>query len=82
MFGLVCLESAMTSQETIVRETHHKIWQVKKKEKRVGVGGNCKDKALGLPTCPPKGSWASELVNKPIPAHLYEFLLGILVRVR
>ena len=85
MFGLVCLESAMTSQETTVRETHHKIWQVKKNKnnkKRVGVEGNCKDKALGLPTCPPRGSWASELVSKLIPTHLYEFLLGILVRVR
>ena len=37
---------------------------------------------LWLSTCPPRRSRASELIDKPIPAHLYEFPLGILVRVR
>ena len=50
MFGLVCLETTMTSQETTVRETHHKIWQVKKNKKikkEWGQGGIAKIKLWG-----------------------------------
>lgn len=72
----------MTSRETTVRETQHKIRQVKKKKRKWEKGGSAKIKLWGLPTFPPRGSQANELVGQPIPTHFYEFPLRILVRVR
>ena len=37
---------------------------------------------LWLPTCPSRRSQASELIDKPFPAHLYELPFGILVGVQ
>ena len=43
---------------------------------------NAKNKTLGFPTYPLRRNRASQLIGKPILAHLYEFPSGILVRVR
>lgn len=43
---------------------------------------NAKNKTLGLPSCPSRRIRASVLISKSVPTHLYEFPLGILVRVR